>query len=97
VTIVECADCGSEGKWEEIDQGQGHPLVEFFRDNRCLGCQENWKAGRWKVSRRNTTQVQCVEYGKTDAVLGKLSMEEICHLKCAQCVEKERRKMAEAA
>jgi len=41
MTIVECVDCGSEGKWEEIDQGQEHLLVEFFRDNRCLGCITN--------------------------------------------------------
>jgi len=95
VTIVECVDCGSEGKWEEIDQEQGHLLVESFRNNRCLGCQENWEAGQWEVSRGNVTQVQCVECRKTDAVPGKLSMEEICHLKCAQCVDKEEQKARE--
>jgi len=38
VTIVECVDCGSEGKWEESNQGWGHPPVGFFKDNRCLEC-----------------------------------------------------------
>ena len=66
----------------------------FFKDNRHLECQENWEAGQWEVSRRNTTQIQCEGCGKTDAVPGRLSMEEIKHIRCAQCVDKEAREAA---
>ena len=93
--IVKCVDCGTERKWEELDQGRGHPPVEFFKNNWCLECQENWEAGQWKVSRGNATQIQCVGCRKIDAVPGRLSMKEIRHMKCVQCVEKEERKTAE--
>ena len=96
MTIAECVDCGTERKWEELDQRQGHPPIEFFRDNRCPECQENWEAGQWEVSRGNATQIQCVGCRKIDAVPGRLSMEEICHMKCAQCMENEKQKAAEA-
>ena len=43
------------------------------------------------------TQVQCVGCGKTDAVPGRLSMEEICHMKCTQYVYKEKQKTREVA
>ena len=33
VTIVDCVDCGMEGKWEERNQGWGQPPREFFKDN----------------------------------------------------------------
>ena len=68
-----------------------------FQDNRCPECQENWEAGQWEVSRGNATQIQCEGCGKTDAVPGRLSMEEIRHMRCAQCVDKEEQKAREAA
>ena len=97
VTIAECVDCGRKGKWEKLNQGQGHPPIEFFRNNRCPSCQENWEAGQWEVSRGNATKVCCVGCGKTDAVPGRLNMEEIRGMECGWYTEKEKQKTAGAA
>jgi len=97
VTIAECVDCGTKGKWEEPDQGRGHLPIEFFKNNWCPECQENWEAGQWEVSRGNATKVQCRECGKIDVVPERLRMEEINNMKCAQCGEEEREKKREVA
>ena len=90
VTIVECVDCGRKGKWEELNQGREHPPMEFFKDNWCWDCQENWEAGQWEVSRGNATQIQCSGCRKTDAVPGRLSMEQLHGMECGRCVERKR-------
>ena len=88
MTIAGCVDCKVEGKWEEPNQGQGHPLKNFFKDNWCPECQESWEARQWEVSRGRVTKVQCRGCGKIDAIPGRLRMEEIRDMRCLQCEEK---------
>ena len=96
VTIVECVDYSAEGKKEELNKGQEHLPENSLRNSRCPGYQENWEVGQWEVSRRRATRVQCVEYGKVDAVPGRLGMEEIRSIKCPQCMKrKESREAAQ--
>ena len=44
MTIAGCINCKADGKWEEPNQGQGHPPENFFKNNRCPKYQENWEA-----------------------------------------------------
>ena len=77
MTIAGCIDCKAEEKWEEPNQGQRHLPENFFENNWCPECQENWEMGQWEISRGKATRVQCVECRKVDAVPGRLRMEEI--------------------